>query len=35
MELFEKEPYILKIEKNNITFGIKDTSNEISFYTEK
>lgn len=35
MELFEKEPYILKIEKNNITFGIKDTSNEISFHTEK
>jgi hypothetical protein len=35
MELFEKEPYILKIEKNNITLGIKDTSNEISFHTEK
>lgn len=35
MELFEKEPYILKIEKNNITFGIKDASNEISFHTEK
>lgn len=35
MELFEKEPYILKIEKNNITLGMKDTSNEISFHTEK
>ena len=35
MELVEKEPYILKIEKNNITLGIKDTSNEISFHTEK
>lgn len=35
MELFEKEPYMLKIEKNNITLGIKDTSDEISFHTEK
>ena len=31
MELVEKEPYILKIEKNNISVGIKDALDKISF----